>query len=86
MDIPRCQSCGMPMKVGYFGTKKDGSQEREYCKFCYVKGEFTDPNLTLKKMIELSTQNMTQELKMPENDARKLAEIFIPVLKRWQKV
>lgn len=80
----RCQSCGMPMAEGFFGTNADGSESQEYCKFCWQNGEFTNPNQTLQQMIDLSVENMTQELKMPEPQARTLANEYIPKLKRWQ--
>ena len=80
----RCQSCGMPLGAGFFGTNADGSETQEYCKFCFLEGEFTRPNLTLAQMIDMSVENMTHELKMPEEKARELATSFIPTLKRWQ--
>jgi hypothetical protein len=43
---PFCQSCGMPMvKPEDFGSNADGS-------FCFQKGKFTEPNLTMEQMID----------------------------------
>ena len=38
-----CQSCMLPKKHDLFelGTEKDGSNNNDYCKLCYVEGEFT---------------------------------------------
>lgn len=37
-----CQSCGMPMnKAAGFGTNADGTQNQEYCCYCYKNRAFT---------------------------------------------
>ena len=47
-----CQSCMMPLNAPEdFGTEKDGSPSADYCKFCYVNGEFTG-DMTMEQMIE----------------------------------
>lgn len=90
----RCQSCGMPLGefkdkdgklVTNFGTERNGLQSQEYCMFCYQKGKFTSPNLTVEKMVQLSVDFMTTEFKMPELKARTMSEQIIPHLKRWKK-
>lgn len=81
----RCQSCGMPLAEGFFGTEPDGLPSQDYCKFCYRKGVFTDPELTLDGMIEKSVHHMTTILGMPEERASALAKSFIPYLKRWKE-
>jgi Putative zinc ribbon domain len=81
----RCQSCGMPLGAGFFGTEKNGVESSEYCKFCWKDGSFTSPGRTMEQMIEMSIISMTDELKMPKETADKLARDFIPKLKRWQK-
>lgn len=81
----RCQSCGMPLGEGFYGTETDGLQALEYCKFCYQKGEYTQPDLLMQEMIEMSIENMIEKKKMPEEKARELASNFIPQLKRWQE-
>jgi len=74
----------MPLGIsdGY-GTFADGTRCSEFCKFCFQKGNFTNPSQTLQEMIESSVENMTQDLKMPEDKARSLATQVIPGLKRW---
>lgn len=82
---PLCQSCGMPMsKPEDFGTNADLSTSKEYCQFCFRKGKFTDPNITMQQMIEKVAGFMVTLEKMPENDAKLMAKTSVPKLKRWQ--
>jgi len=82
----RCQSCGMPISAnfGNLGTNADGSTISEYCLFCFKNGGFTNPSQTMEEMIESLIENMTNELRMPREQATELANSFIPTLKRWQ--
>lgn len=86
-DKKRCQSCGMPVseKFGNLGTEKDGSNNPEYCSFCFQNGGFVNPNQTLQEMIQSSIENMTgSEVNMPLEQATELANSFIPTLNRWK--
>ena len=80
----RCQSCGMPLGEGYYGTDIAGDSATEYCKYCYQNGSFTEPDIKLDQMIHRSVQQMTGELKMPSEQAQNLASATIPQLKRWR--
>ncbi len=85
-EIPICQSCAMPLNVDTNkGTNKDGSLSEEYCKYCFLNGEFTNPKLTLEeqinKLIAMSNGKMGLSLKQ----AKEMAEKVIPKLKRWKK-
>ena len=82
---PRCQSCGMRMKKGLFGTEADGSRTAEWCKLCYENGAFTNPNITLDEMLALSIKNMTKDVKVSDDQANVMAHAVIPQLKRWHK-
>ncbi len=92
-DKIRCQSCGMPLgefevqgkKEDNFGTDHDHSKTKEFCKFCFQNGEFTDPNLTLQGMIDRSVHFMAKNLKFTTQEATELSESVIPKLKRWKK-
>ena len=84
-DKPRCQSCGMPLGIGYYGTNADGSISEEYCKYCFENGEFREPKLTLDEMMGRSVANMIDDLKMDQDTAENLARTVIPKLKRWKK-
>jgi hypothetical protein len=85
MDISqRCQSCGVPLGHGVFGTNADQSQSYEYCRFCYKRGSFLDPDITLRGMIEKLSQHMVDDLGMPPQNADRQAQELIPKLRRWQ--
>lgn len=50
-----CQSCGMPLNLhgqNVQGTEKNGSYSLVYCRYCYEKGVFVEPNITYAEMIE----------------------------------
>ncbi|HVZ67037.1 MAG TPA: zinc ribbon domain-containing protein [Patescibacteria group bacterium] len=81
---PRCQSCGMPLGIGFYGTNKDGSPSSEYCKFCFENGEFREPDITLDEMMGRSVANMVDDLGMGREEAERLAQETIPNLKRWK--
>lgn len=83
MTKARCQSCGMPLMDGGYGTEADGSPSKEYCKFCYQNGAFTQPDMTLEKMIEASVGYMTTTMKIPEAEARPATTKVLSTLKRW---
>jgi len=79
----RCQSCGMPLGPGWYGTENTGKESHTYCTYCYKDGEFTQPDLTLDGMIAKSVGHMTARLQMPLPQAETLARDVIPKLKRW---
>ena len=80
---PFCQSCGMPMEEDeHFGTNAEGGKNDEYCTYCYQKGQFTDPDITIDEMTKKVTQMMKQR-NMPAETIDNVAK-FIPMLKRWQ--
>ncbi len=81
---PLCQRCGMPMKPVDFGTNADLSASKEYCQFCFRKGKFTDPNITMQQMIEKVARFMVTLEKMPENEAKRMEKTLIPELGRWR--
>lgn len=65
------------------GTEKDGSKSDRYCKFCYQDGKFTDPDLTLDRMIEIATSEMKKQ-HLPETLITQ-AVTMLPQLERWRK-
>jgi hypothetical protein len=79
-----CQSCGMPMKQSEdFGTNLNDSKNKEYCKFCFKGGKFTDEGITLEQKIEKNIM-IAKGMGIPEDQAKQMAEKVIPTLKRWQ--
>ena len=83
-QAPFCQSCSMPMsKKEDFGTNADGSQNKEYCHYCYQNGDFIQPKATMQQVIDKSVEAMRQ-MKMPETLIEQTKK-FIPTLKRWNR-
>lgn len=81
----RCQSCSIPLDEGFYGTEADDIKSTEYCRFCYEKGEFTEPELTMEQMLSRTLDFMTRKLKVPEEKSREFVYAVIPKLKRWNK-
>lgn len=83
MENKICQSCGMPMdSEELFGTNKDGSKNSDYCKYCYVDGEFID-KVTMEEYIDMCSQYGGQA-GMTNEEMKKYCEKLFPTLKRWQ--
>jgi hypothetical protein len=73
----------MPLDEGFYGTDAEGNYTKEYCRFCFQKGEFTEPELTSEQMVQRTIDFMTRKLKLPEAKAREFSSTVIPKLKRW---
>lgn len=83
---PMCQSCGMPMcEDKDKGTNADGSLSEENCVYCWKDGAYTNPDITVKEMKDLCVKGICQMKGMPEEEAKKMVDEYIPKLKRWQK-
>ena len=54
-EMKFCQSCGMPLTDGLFGTNADGSKNEDYCIYCYKDGKFLQ-ECTMEQMIEHCAQ------------------------------
>jgi hypothetical protein len=82
---PLCQSCAMPLNSSQmFGTNSDGTKTDEFCAYCYQKGQFTAPHITMQEMIDKCVSIMSKQHIMPEDQARDLMIKTIPILKRWR--
>ncbi len=78
-----CQSCSMPIDApGLAGTEADGSLSKDYCKYCYQSGNFTDPNISLEEM-KIKIRGIMEAQYMP-NDIVNKAIAFLPQLKLWR--
>lgn len=83
--IKICQSCGTPIKIN--GINSDGSENQDYCRYCFENGQFTS-NATMEKMIQhaISIKKKlgasTEEL---EDISHKYYAQFSEV-KRWKKI
>ena len=82
MDTGICQSCGMPVNEGIYGTEKDGTINKDYCNHCYQNGEFTS-DITMEEMLDICVPNIAKYANLSEKEARKMMEDLIPTLKRW---
>lgn len=83
MENKICQSCGMPISSTIdLGTNKDGSLNKDYCKYCYKNGEFID-NVSLEEYIEKCSQ-FGQQAGMTNEQMKSFCEKLFPTLKRWK--
>lgn len=85
METMYCQSCGMPL-VGEkeLGNNKDGSKNKEYCRYCFKDGEFAG-NMTMEEMIDFCVPYMVENNpSMTKEEARDGMMKFFPSLKRWR--
>lgn len=74
----------MPLeKPEDFGTAADGFRVNEYCHFCFQDGAFTEPDVSMKGMIDKCVAILAQRKIMPESQARALMTEAVPKLKRW---
>ncbi len=83
-ELRICQSCGMPMETeDVFGTNADGSINEDYCKYCYVSGEFID-KVSMEEYIEMCSRFGSQA-GMTNEEMKAYCENLFPMLKRWKK-
>lgn len=81
-----CQSCGISLEAGYYGTNQDSTISGEFCKYCYDMGQFREPNLTLEEMIGRFSAKQIDENHMAQQEALSSAQSTIPKLKRWRNI
>jgi hypothetical protein len=90
MEQKFCQSCGMPLMVPeQFGTNVDGTQNPDYCTYCYKDGAFLQ-DITMDEMIEHCAQfveefNKDSEQKITREEVVAQMRAYFPLLKRWKK-
>ena len=87
MEPKFCQSCGMPLTEGMFGTNADGSRNEDYCPYCYKDGAFTI-DCTMDVMIEFCSQfvdevNKNMPKPMTKEEYKEMMRQYFPKLKRW---
>lgn len=67
------------------GTNADGSKNGDYCQYCYEKGAFTAPDISMEEMIGICVGPMVESnAEMTEEQARGMMRAFFPSLKRWR--
>ena len=83
MENKICQSCGMPIvSTNQLGTNADGSINNDYCKYCYVNGEFID-DVSMETYIEMCSKYGSQA-GMTNDEMKKHCAKLFPTLKRWR--
>ena len=84
MDNKICQSCGMPITSNdVLGTNKDGSINEDYCKYCYIDGNFVD-DVTMEEYIDMCSKYGSQA-GMTNEEMKAYCTKLFPPLKRWSK-
>ena len=84
MDNKICQSCGMPITShDVLGTNKDGSINEDYCKYCYIDGNFVD-DVTMEEYIDMCSKYGSQA-GMTNEEMKAYCTKLFPTLKRWSK-
>jgi hypothetical protein len=82
-ETKNCQSCGMLLKTNeYLGKEKDGSLNKDFCKYCYDKGELVE--MTMDDMINYCAPTVAEYESIDLEEAKKLMGEFFPRLKRWR--
>ena len=81
---PTCQCCGTPFSVPDMdkGTDANGSENPDYCKWCYNGGEFTYK--TMDDVIETSAPYLVQATGMSLDEAVSFMGALLPTLGRWK--
>ena len=81
---PSCQCCGTPFSVPNMekGTNADGTENPNYCKWCYDKGAFA--NDTMDEVIEHSAPYYVEATGVSLDEAVSFMGAMLPTLKRWK--
>ena len=87
LDLPQepsCQCCGTPFSVPNMpkGTDADGTENPNYCQWCYDEGEFA--NATMDDVIEKSAPYLMQATGVSLDEAVSFMGALLPSLKRWK--
>ena len=82
---PACQCCGTPFSVPNMdkGTDSDGTENPDYCKWCYDSGEFT--SATMDEVIEESAPYLVQATGVSLDEAVSFMGALLPTLDRWKR-
>lgn len=85
-DVPACQCCGTPFSVPNmpYGTNADGSENHDYCGWCYHDGEFTSEGID--EIIEQNVPYLMQATGYSQEEAVSFMGALLPTLKRWKDV
>ncbi len=81
---PSCQCCGTPFSVPNMdkGTNADGTENPNYCKWCYEKGAFE--SATMDDVIEKSAPYLVEATGVSLDEAVSFMGALLPTLGRWK--
>ena len=77
-----CQCCGMPLEDSNISREQNGAYNEEYCKWCYVDGEYTYDNMD--DLIDFCAEHMANESFSPEQ-VRTYMKDMLPKLNYWKR-
>jgi len=84
MNKVTCQNCGILLTKTSRGTERNLKPAAEFCKYFYIKGHFTNPDLILEeqihKLVIMATVNQLSTLA----EHLTIAEKSLPQLKKWK--
>ncbi len=87
LEMPEnyCQSCGM-MFTGpnQHGHELDGSENEDYCRWCYEHGKYTYET-TMEDMIEECASRMAEYMGWTVDESASLLGAVLPTLERWKQ-
>ncbi len=83
-ETPTCQCCGTPFDVPNMsrGTNADGTENPDYCGWCYQNGEFTSAGLD--ELIERNVPFLMEATGYTAEEAVSFMGAVLPTLKRWR--
>lgn len=87
LDMPGdyCQSCGMMFTApGQRGHEEDGTETRNYCRWCYEDGHYTY-EITMDGMIEDCAPRVAEAIGWTVDEAASLLGAVLPTLDRWRR-
>ena len=77
-----CQCCGMPLDETLISSEKDGTPNEDYCKWCYVDGNFMYSSMD--DLIEGCVKNMAND-EHPVEEVRAYLKTMLPKLGYWKR-
>ena len=86
LEMPEhyCQSCGMMFTApGQTAHEADGTENVEFCRWCYEDGHCTYVT-TMDEMIEECAPRMAEAMGWTVDESASLLGAVLPTLKRWQ--
>jgi len=74
--------CGMPLDDSVISKESDGTFNEEYCKWCYINGEFTYHRMD--DLIEFCAEHMAND-QWPSDQVRAYMKEMLPKLNYWKQ-